>query len=229
MDGSINIRDYDTADTTLSEIDELPFSRSIARSFRRGDVIARAGVLADMFARVERGFVSARTTLADGREFIVEIVPKGGLIGELEVLHGQDSNLEYQASSDCEVHFFEGRLLRDACASDPNFQAKVFSRALARVSELELRIVSNAASSLQSRLASALLRLCAVYGSETPSGPDELTISQQDLAATLPASREKVNQCLRRLRENRIIDGAQGKIHILNRRALEAYAEGVAC
>jgi CRP/FNR family transcriptional regulator, cyclic AMP receptor protein len=226
MDASVHIRDYELADTAISEVDELPFSRMSTRSFRRGQVIARAGLLSDMFARVERGFVSARTTLADGREFIVEIVPKGGLIGELEVLHRQDSNLEYRASSDCELHFFEGRLLREACASDPNFQAKVFSRALARVSELELRIVSNAAPSLQSRLASTLLRLFTVYGSETPSGPDELIISQQDLAATLPASREKVNQCLRRLRENKIIDGAQGKIHILNRRALEAYAEG---
>ncbi len=226
MDGLIHTLDYGTADTAISEVDELPFSRSSARSFRRGEVIARAGFLSDMFARVERGFVSARTTLADGREFIVEIVPKGGFIGEVEVLHREASNLEYQASSDCELHFFEGRLLREACASDPNFQAKVFSRALTRVAELELRIVSNAASSLQSRLASALLRLCAVYGSEAPSGPDELTISQHDLAATLPASREKVNQCLRRLRENRIIDGAQGKIYILNRSALEAYAEG---
>ncbi len=119
-------------------------------------------------------------------------------------------------------------MLREACASDPHFQAKVFSRVLARVSELELRIVSNAASSLQSRLASTLLRLSAVYGSEPLSGQYELVISQHDLAATLPASREKVNRCLRRLREYRIIDGAQGRIQILNRNALEAYAEGVA-
>lgn len=226
MDGSIHTLEYGTASSAISEVVELPFLHSSARSFRRGEVIARAGVLIDMFARVERGFVSARTTLADGREFIVEIVPKGGLIGELEVLHRQESNLEYQASTDCDLHFFEGRTLREACATDPNFQAKVFSRALARVYELELRIVSNAAASLQSRLASVLLRLCVVYGNETTRGPDELTISQHDLAATLPASREKVNQCLRRFREKKIIEAAQGKIHVLNRRALEAYAEG---
>jgi len=225
MDGSVHTRDYELNDTAISEVDVLPFSRSSARSFRRGEVIARAGLFSDMFARVERGFVSSRTTLADGREFIIEIVPKGGVIGELDVLHHQDSSLEYRASSDCELHFFEGRLLREACAKDPLFQAKVLSRTLARVSELELRIVSNAALSLQSRLASALLRLYADDGNET-SDSDELIISQHDLAATLPASREKVNQCLRRLRENKIIDGAHGKIRILNRNALEAYAEG---
>jgi len=53
-----------------------------------------------------------------------------------------------------------------------------------------------------------------------------LVISQNDLAATLPASREKVNQCLRRLRECKVIEGAQGRIRILNRKALEAYADG---
>jgi DNA-binding Lrp family transcriptional regulator len=72
------------------------------------------------------------------------------------------------------------------------------------------------------------LRLSIVYGMDTPNNRDELIISQHELAATLPASREKVNQCLRRLRERKVIDGAQGKIRILNRKALEAYADGAA-
>ena len=208
--------------------DEFSFCRSSARSFNRGDVIAGAGVLVDMFARVQRGFVSASTMLPDGREFIVEIIPKAGLIGETEVLRRQMLNLEYRASSDCELHFFEGRLLRERYASDPRFREKVVYRALARVAELELRIISNAGSCLQSRLASTLLRLSAVYGKDIPNSPDELIISQHDLAATLPASREKVNQCLRRWRERKVIDGSQGKIRILNRKALEAYADGAA-
>ena len=208
--------------------DEFPFCRSSVRSFRRGETIAGAGVLLDMFARVQRGLVSASTMLPDGREFIVEIIPKDGLIGELEVLRREMLDLEYRASSDCELHFFEGRLLRERCTRDPRFQAKVFSRTLARISELERRIISNAGSCLESRLASALLRLSTVYGRDAANNGDDLVISQHDLAATLPASREKVNQCLRRLRERKVIDGAQGKIHILNRKALEAYADGAA-
>jgi CRP/FNR family cyclic AMP-dependent transcriptional regulator len=240
MDGTTQTRDYRLAKTAISVVegiqlssgivldDEFPFCRSSVRSFRRGEVIAGAGVLVDMFARVQRGLVSASTMLPDGREFIVEIIPKAGLIGELEVLRGQMLNLEYRASSDCELHFFGGRLLRERYASDPCFQEKVLSRALARVSELELRIIANAGSCLQSRLARTLLRLSTVYGREAPNNGDELIISQHDLAATLPASREKVNQCLRRLRERKVIDGAQGKIRILNRKALEAYADGAA-
>ncbi len=106
--------------------DEFPFSRSSVRSFRRGEVIAGAGVLVDMFARVQRGLVSASTMLSDGREFIVEIIPKAGLIGELEVLRGQMLDFEYRASSDCELHFFKGRLLRERCASDPAFSGESF-------------------------------------------------------------------------------------------------------
>ncbi|NNG71775.1 Crp/Fnr family transcriptional regulator [Rhizobium laguerreae] len=207
---------------------EFPFCRSSVRKFRRGELIASAGVLIDMFARVQRGMVSASTPLADGREFIVEIIPKGGLIGELEVLRKQSLNLEYRASSDCELHYFDGRLLRDLCANDPQFQVKILSKALARVSELELRIIANAGSSLRQRVARTLLRLSALYRMDAENSGDELIISQNDLAATLPASREKVNQCLRRLRENKVVDGTQGKIRILNRKALEAYAEGAA-
>ncbi|WP_064697468.1 Crp/Fnr family transcriptional regulator [Rhizobium aegyptiacum] len=206
--------------------DEFLSCRSSIRRFRRGEIIAGAGVLVDTFARVHSGLVTASTMLPDGREFIVEIIPKSGLIGELEVLRRQTLSLEYRAGSNCELHFFEGRLLRDMYASDPCFREKVFSRALARVSELEHRIIANAASTLQARLASTLLRLSAVYGKDVANSGDELIISQNDLAATLPASREKVNQCLRRLRECKIIDGGQGKIRILNRKALEACANG---
>ena len=35
--------------------DEFPFCPSSARSFQRGEIIAGAGVLVDMFARVQRG------------------------------------------------------------------------------------------------------------------------------------------------------------------------------
>ncbi|EJZ17566.1 cyclic nucleotide-binding protein [Rhizobium sp. Pop5] len=164
--------------------------------------------------------------MPDGREFIVEFIPKGGLIGELEVLRKQPLSLEYRALSVCELHFFDGRLLREFCANNPQFQVKILSKALARVSELELRLISNAGSNLRQRLARTLLRLSAVYRTDAQNGGDELIISQHDLAATLPASREKVNQCLRRLREGKVVDGAQGKIRILNRKALEAYAEG---
>jgi len=247
MDGAISIRDNKTgagaarvgeavtsgpADVIYGgrgDLDhEFPFCRSSVRKFRRGDVIAGAGDAIDMFVRVQRGMVSASTPLADGREFIVEMIPKGGLIGELEVLRKQSLSLEYRASSDCELHYFDGRLLRDLCANDPQFQVKILSKALARVSELELRIISNAGSSLRQRLARTLLRLSAVYKVDAQHGGDELIISQHDLAATLPASREKVNQCLRRLRESKVVDGTQGKIRILNRKALEVYADGVA-
>lgn len=233
MDGPIPIRDYSAGRALVPPLggrraaadDEFVFCRSSVRTFRRGEVIAMAGVRIDTFARVQQGLVIASTVLPDGREFIVEIIPKAGVIGELEVLRKQTLSLEYRAGTDCELHFFEGRLLRERYASDPDFQETVLFKALARVSELELRIISNAGSSLQSRLASTLLRLSNVYANDTPNSRDELIILQHELAATLPASREKVNKCLRRLRESKIIDGAQGRIRILNRKALQDYAD----
>ncbi|MGO8658138.1 Crp/Fnr family transcriptional regulator, partial [Rhizobium ruizarguesonis] len=83
--------------------------------------------------------------------------------------------------------------LRDLCANDPQFQVKTLSKALARVSEIELRIIANAGSSLRQRVARTLLRLSALYRMDAENSGDELIISQHDLAATLPASREKVN------------------------------------
>lgn len=201
----------------------FPQYRSTVRSFRRGDVIAGAGVTGDMFARIHRGLVGANALLADGREFIVDIMPKGSVVGEIEVLRRQPMNLEYRALSDCELHFYDGRLLREHCANDPHFQIELLSKALSRITELELRIISSAGGSLMSRLAQTLLRLSMIYGVDGGDA-DLMTISQHELAATVPASREKVNQCLRRLRESKIIAGSHGTIRILNRSALESHA-----
>ena len=186
--------------------DGLASCRPNARTFRRGEVIAMAGNLIDKFARVQRGLVNASTVLPDGREFIIEIIPKSGVIGELEVLRRQTSNLEYRAASDCELHFFEGRLLRERYASDPEFQEEVLYKALARVSELELRIISNAGSSLQSRLASTLLRLCDVYAKDTSNSRDELIISQQRSCRDAPGLSRKgqsVPQAIARKQDHR--------------------------
>lgn len=207
------------------ELEALPFARSSMRVVRRGDIIAMAGDMTDSFARIHKGMVSGSVTLADGRDFIIEIIPAGGFIGELEVLRRQALTLEYRAATECELHMFDGRLLREKYESEPAFRERMLMKALARVAELEKRIISNAASGLQSRLAATLLRLSKIYSTGKGEEDGELIISQQDLASTLPASREKVNQCLRRLKENKIIDGSQGRIRILNRKALETYAE----
>ncbi|WP_313614976.1 Crp/Fnr family transcriptional regulator [Agrobacterium sp.] len=196
------------------------------RKFSRGEIIIGTGIETDLFARVESGLVAASTMLPDGREFILEIVAAGGLIGELAVLNKQSFLLEYRAISDCELHFSDGRRLRDSYARNPRVQEEILSRAMARVSELEQRLISNAGSSLLSRLAGTILRLTTVYTRAGNGTTDELKISQHELAATLPASREKVNQCLKRLRECRVIDASHGIIYIRNRNALQMFANG---
>lgn len=210
------------------ELDRLVASDIKLRKFSRGEIIIGTGIETDMFASVQKGLVAASTMLPDGREFILEIVSAGGLIGELAVLNKQSFFLEYRAISDCELHFSDGRRLRDSYARNQLVQEEILSRAMARVSDLEQRLISNAGSSLISRLAGTILRLTTVY-TRTGSGvTDELKISQYELAATLPASREKVNQCLKRLRECKIIEASHGIIYIRNRHALQMFANGSA-
>lgn len=209
------------------ESHRLTSCRTNLRKFRRGEIIIEAGELTDNFARVQLGLVGATAILPDGREFILEIIPPDGLIGEIDVLQGKPITLEYRAISDCDLFFLDGRWLRETCLTDPKIHEEVFSSALARVSELERRIVAGAGSSLVARVAGTLLRLAAIYKKHMPEKAGELAISQHELAAMVPASREKVNQCLRRLREHNIIGGTQGKIRIINTSALQSYAEGL--
>tara|TARA_R100001086_G_scaffold43884_3_gene19389 strand:+ start:861 stop:1427 length:567 start_codon:yes stop_codon:yes gene_type:complete len=179
----------------------------------------------DTFAFVRSGIVNGVASHYDGREFILDVLSKGRFIGEFEVLRRCSSSLEFRSATDCTLDYYDGRHLRELCRRDEEFKERILRRALERVVELEERVVDKAYHSLPVRVAKVLLRLSRVYGSETGVDSDELAILQHDLAATLPASREKVNKALRRLREHAVVDIQHGVIRILDRNALRLHAE----
>jgi CRP/FNR family cyclic AMP-dependent transcriptional regulator len=88
-------------------------------------------------------------------------------------------------------------------------------------------VIHSASNALAIRLASTLLRLTETpHSTATVNGALSIHISQTDLAAMIPASRAKVNRCLREWERRYLTQYHHGSLTILNRTALESVALG---
>jgi len=162
------------------------------------------------------------TYLVDGREFVMATSSPGGIFGELEILGRSKPVFEVYALTNCEIWALDGKIVKDALGQDPELSRDLLYYVLRRIAELESRVVGLTAISVASRLANTLLRLSS---SDLTIGRAMTTIniSQHQLASMLPASREKVNRCLREWERSRIVNLSPGLITITNPRALHSY------
>lgn len=195
-------------------------SRSV-KFFKKKDVILPRAAAANQFLLVRSGHVKVVACLVDGREFVVDTLGCAGVFGELDMLRRTPSLFEAHALSACEIWLLDGTIVRDAALKDAVLSNNLLQHASLQAQKLETRLLTLASASISFRLANALLRLGQL---DSTSAHAQINISQHELASMLPASREKVNRCLRYWERSRIVHLAPGSITITNPRALHDYA-----
>jgi CRP/FNR family cyclic AMP-dependent transcriptional regulator len=194
----------------------------IVKYYSKGDSIYRRDDVSNYIYLVHDGLVKIVTYLVDGREFVMATSASGGIFGELEILGRSKPLFEAYALTNCEIWALDGRIIKEALGQDSQLGRELLYYVLRRITELESRVVGLTAISVASRLANTLLRLSS---SDVQIGRKMATIniSQHQLASMLPASREKVNRCLREWERSRIVNLSPGLITITNRGALHSY------
>ncbi len=208
-----------------SELTEKLLKARTVRNYEKGAAISQRDEPSNHVLFVQGGAVKILTYLLDGREFVIDTLMPGSIFGEIDVLRRTKPPFQVHALTPCEIWSLDGKLIRDAMETDPALSINLLYYVVRRVTELEDRLVNLTKLSVSSRLANTLLRLST---NETQYGRSSVTktinLSQHELASMLPASREKVNRCLREWERSRIVDLAPGTITITNPSALHAYA-----
>lgn len=205
------------------ELSENLLKTRVSKNYIKGDIISQSDKPSNYILLIHSGLVKILTYLMDGREFVVDTPAPGSVFGEIDVLMSTQPSFEVHALTTCEIWTLDAKIIRDAIASDPVVSTNLLYYTVRRVKELEDRLLCLTSVSIPSRLANALLRLSSA---EDQCGriANRINISQHELASMLPASREKVNRCLREWERSRIVDLSPGTITITNPRALHEYA-----
>ncbi|MCV9967745.1 Crp/Fnr family transcriptional regulator [Pararhizobium sp. BT-229] len=205
------------------DLTEKLLKTKVVKNYIKGDIIAQSDKPSNYILLIHDGLVKILTYLMDGREFVVDTPAPGSVFGEIDVLRQTQPSFEVHALTACEIWTLDAKIVRDAIASDPEVSTNLLYYVVRRVKELEDRLLCLTSVSIPSRLANALLRLSSAE-SQCGRVANKINISQHELASMLPASREKVNRCLREWERSRIVDLSPGTITITNPRALHEYA-----
>jgi CRP/FNR family transcriptional regulator, cyclic AMP receptor protein len=192
------------------------------RRLSKGTILFDQASHADHAYVVRSGCIDLVLSTPDGRELVINSMRQGDVFGELGVLTGESRSTGAIAREPSEIV----SIPRDEFLAELEKEPKLMRRMLETTSQ-RLQMSSERESALAfmdapSRLARVLLQL----SEQERLNQDLLTISQEDLAQHVGATRQTVAGILGRWRRRGWIITGRGKIMLVDRYALRRKADG---
>lgn len=176
--------------------------------FYQGDEAERVYVIIS-------GEVTIETVSAEGRVVSIASLEKGDVFGEMAVLDRGQRSANVRTLTPTKLMSLTSSTFLALISDNSAFAMQVIRDLVQRLRNTDMQIEAITLLPLRSRLATLLLDLNRMYGSQ-------INITQSDLAERLSATREKVNVNLQTLREIGAVALGRGKIEILNTDLLES-------
>lgn len=184
----------------------------------RGTTLFHAGQSCSGFVVVRRGTIKVTLTAENGREIILYRVRPGEVC--LQTFGCLVNNTSYsaqgEAETDLEIEVIPPGEFQRLVVQEAGFRQQLFAAVAARFADLERLVEDVALSSIEARLARALLRLM--------DGAGQVTATQEALASEIGSVREVVSRQLNALARDGVLELTRGHIAILAPRQLEQIA-----
>ena len=174
---------------------------AVHRCWRDGEVVLPVDRVVPWVLTVMRGKLRMAATLEDGRDVFFRWHGPGEMAGMISAVSDLPLPVDAVAHDRCETLHVERELLLDLMLRD-GAVALAVARLNARHTYDTVNLVRmNHESSLNARVLGVLRHLAVVNGSREAPGAMSLPVSQQDIAAALGASRQRVNAELKTLEQ----------------------------
>jgi CRP/FNR family cyclic AMP-dependent transcriptional regulator len=192
----------------------------IAR-YKSGARLHQAGEPVDALHVVVSGALQLGRSQPNGRQYILVYLSPGEAIGLIPAIDGKGALFNARAHADTSVVIIPWQPLRELLEAHPKLLFGIATVLCARTRLLYEQLELLAMVPLPQRLARMLLILGEAYGRETQNSVDiDLRLSQDELAAMIAVSRQRVNAEIRALVKDRIVLSRYGHVVILDRRRL---------
>jgi CRP/FNR family transcriptional regulator, cyclic AMP receptor protein len=193
--------------------------RAEMRSYARNQVLFRQGDAAEELFIVSNGRVAIAQQAGDGRESVVAVLEDGALFGELGLFDDAPRSADARALTDSTVVVLRYKPVRDVLQAQPELLWVIVRLLAGRLRATDEALADAVFLDVPARTAKRLLELA---GSRDRFA---LPITQEELAAMVGASRERVNKAISLF--TRLgwleLDG-RNQYRILDRQALEDRA-----
>lgn len=184
------------------------------RRFARREVLFHEGDPAATVHLIARGRVAVRVSTPLGDVAMLDLLVAGDVLGEMALLSpGATRSATAVALEATETFVIDAARFTTIRREQPAV-AEVLIRVLAnRVRDLNGRLLAAMYVPVDVRLLRRVLELADVYR-------DDITLTQEDLAGLVGATRATVNRVLRREQASGTVSLSRGRLKVLDREAL---------
>jgi CRP/FNR family transcriptional regulator/CRP/FNR family cyclic AMP-dependent transcriptional regulator len=197
------------------------------RAFREGQVIFHRDDPGTGLFVVRTGLVKISIVAPDGQESLANLLGPGEYFGEMAIMDGLPRSATATAMSRTETIYLAREGFLRFLDQHPGAMKKIIVVLSQRLRAATEHMADLVFHDVYGRLAKKLLELGESQGRAHPDGRVEilLSLTQQDLANLVGASRESVNKVLKLYRDKGYVSVQSHRITLLQPRELQRRAE----
>ncbi len=203
-------------------LQKLTSDKQKLQHFKKKQTLFMEGNYPNALYFLNKGKVKAFKSNEDGREYITNLYKDGDFIGYLDLIEEKPYRESAEVMEDTEIYAISKEdffLLLHNNRLVANQFIKILSDSLA---EQEDRLLKLAYNSVRKRVAEALLFVERQYAGSSDKAESQVTISREDLASIVGASKETVIRTLADFKDEKLIRSQGSKITIINAEKLRS-------
>ena len=196
------------------ELEKLISDNQKLTSLRKKQNLFMEGNRPNALYFLNKGKVKAYKSNEEGREYITTLYKDGDFIGYLDLLEETPYRESAMAMEDSEVYVIPKEDFFSLLHRNRDVASKFIRILSDNLADREERLLKLAYNSVRKRVAEALLLVEKQY-QHVAGGQRQITISREDLASIVGASKETVIRTLADFKDEKLIDSQGSRITIL--------------
>lgn len=215
------LRDHPIFGILDSDLLERLRAHALQKKFPHGTTIFSKGDAGSSLFVILEGQVKVVSFSPLGKNAVFNVLSAGDIFGEIALLDGGERTADVTAVTDCKLMVIERRDFLPLVHSRPDIAQKLIEVLCARLRNTSRQVEEVMFLDLAARLAKALIRLLPP---QDKTGHNKLTLTQNEIAQIIGASRESTNKQLREWEEKKWVRLERGGLIVLSPDALLALA-----
>jgi CRP/FNR family cyclic AMP-dependent transcriptional regulator len=210
-----------------AELSRGLFAAARTLSLAADQMLFLAGDAGDGCYRLEDGLLKASVVAATGNERILAIFGPGAIVGELSMIDGAPRSAAVAALRPSKLTFVSRAAFEAFGRRNPELYRHVMTLLARRLRDTNGALAATSFSSLQGRVARALIGLAEAFGRDLGGGRIVLRqrVTQSDLAAMAGIARENVSRILKEWTRRSLVSRPAGYYCLENRAAIAREAQ----
>lgn len=190
----------------------------VFRTLGADEVLFEKGEPADALYAIRRGQIRIATGTAGGRRLTLNLLGSGDVFGEVALLDGRSRTADAIAAEPTELFVVRRRDFQALLEQKPALAIRIIELLCERIRWMSERMEETVLLPVSERLARRLLALAEDYGAD-------LSVSQEELAIFVGATRETVNRQLQVWKRMKIVELGRGRVRLIDTGALAKEGE----